>query len=903
MAKIDIKPLFQRLNPFCTRALEGAAGLCISRGHYEVTVEHVLLKMIEDPTADPALILLHFDADPARLLRSLQRAVEGFRSGNAGKPVFSPVLVEWIKDGWLVASIEWDLAEVRSAAMVSVLVSDSGRYLADDHPELEKVRAEDLRRSHVDIVAGSSEEASLKRAGAAVAGPASPAGAPGSAGGALARFATNFTAAAKAGKVDPVFGRDREIRQAIDILARRRKNNPIVVGEAGVGKTAIIEGLALRIAEGDVPDFLKGVDIWGLDMGLLQAGAGVKGEFESRLKGVIDEVKANTKGIILFIDEAHTLVGAGGAAGMGDAANLLKPALARGEVRTIGATTWMEYKKYFEEDPALARRFQPVKVDEPTAEGAAIMLRGLKAKYEQFYEGIEVRDDAVEAAAKLSARYIAGRQLPDKAVDLLDTSAARVKIGLTTKPGFIEDLERRIQAMERETAAVERDRDGGTAVNEEHATEVVADLGRTRAELAEKEAAWKKERDAVERVIDLRKRIGAARKGAPAALAGVPSSEGTPAPASLDELKRELAPALREVEAIQGKTPVVHMDVSPAVVASVVENWTGIPVGKMVGDEAAAVLTLGRRLRDRIKGQDHAVDAIAEALKAAKAGVHDPNKPMGVFLLAGPSGVGKTETALAVADLLFGGEKFLVTINMSEYQDREMGVSGLVGAKPGYVGYGKGGTLTEAVRQRPYSVVLLDEIEKSCQEVRNLFFQVFDKGDLTDGTGRSIDFKNTVIFIATNLASDVIQQLCAAGSSPDLKEIQDGVRPVLSKALQPAWLARTTVVPYLSLGPDALREIAKLKVGKIGKRLHESHRMAFEHDPKVIDRIVDRCTEVETGARNIDYILQGSLLPRISTELLTRMAEGSVPESLRLGLDSQGEFTLDFSGAGATAPR
>ncbi len=897
MAKIDIKPLFQRMNPFCTRSLEGAAGLCISRGHYEVTVEHVLLRMLDDPTSDPAMILAHFEAETPKLQRSLQRAVDALRSGNAGKPVFSPVLIEWIKDGWLVASVEWSLPQIRSAALVAVLAGDPGRYLADDHPEIEKIRAEDLRRSHIDILAGSSEEAALRQAEAqAAAGRPAPGGAPGAAGGALARFATNFTAAAKVGKVDPVFGRDREIRQAIDILARRRKNNPIVVGEAGVGKTAIVEGLALRIAEGDVPDFLKNVDIWGLDMGLLQAGAGVKGEFESRLKGVIDEVKANTKGIILFIDEAHTLVGAGGAAGMGDAANLLKPALARGEMRTIGATTWMEYKKYFEEDPALARRFQPVKVDEPSASDAAIMLRGLKAKYEKFYEGIQVRDDAVEAAAKLSARYIAGRQLPDKAVDLLDTSAARVKIGLTTKPGFMEDLLRKIQAMEREMAAIERDRDGGTPVDEEHAAELAAGLASAREDLAAKEAAWRKEKDAVEKVIELRKRIVAAKTAAGAAPSPTPAE-------ALDSLKAELETALAEVEAIQGKTPVVHLDVSPQVVASVVENWTGIPVGKMVGDEATAVLTLGQRLKERIKGQDHAIDVISEALKSAKAGVQDPNKPMGVFLLAGPSGVGKTETALAVADLLFGGEKFMVTINMSEYQDREMGVSGLVGAKPGYVGYGKGGTLTEAVRQRPYSVVLLDEIEKACQEVRNLFFQVFDKGDLTDGTGRSIDFKNTVIFIATNLASDVIQQLSAAGPAPDPKEILDGIRPVLSRALQPAWLARTTVVPYLSLGPDALREIAKLKVGRVGKRLAESHRMAFEYDPKVVDTIVDRCTEVETGARNIDYILQGSLLPRISTELLTRMAEGTVPERLRLGVGSEGDFSLDFSGVAETAPR
>lgn len=893
MAKVDIKPLFKRLNPFCTRSLEAAAGQCISRGHYEVSPEHLLIKLCDDPTADVPMALSRSEIDAARLLRSLQRSLDGFRSGNPGKPVFSPRLVEWIQDAWLLASVEWSLAEVRSGALLAVMVGERGRYLEDEHAELEKIDAGELRRKHLDLLAGSSEEIGLRTESAGT-----PAGGPASArpGGesALARFATNFTEAARKGKMDPVFGRDREIRQAVDILARRRKNNPIVVGDAGVGKTAIVEGLALRIAEGDVPDFLKNVELWGLDMGLLQAGAGVKGEFENRLKSVIEEVKANTKGIILFIDEVHTLIGAGGAAGTADAANLLKPALARGEMRTIGATTWMEYKKYFEEDPALARRFQPVKVDEPTPEVAAVMLRGLKEKYEQAH-GVQMRDDAVAAAASFGARYIAGRQLPDKAVDLLDTAAARVKIGLTARPGHIEDRVRRIQSLEREIGALDRDREDGIAVDETKASELAATLGAEREQLAREEERWSREREMVQRIIALRKKL---QEIGPAQ----PSSEGgAEAATSKAGIKADLDGAMAELKVLQGKEPVVHAEVGPEVVAKIVEDWTGIPVGKMVGDEAAAMLDLDRRLKERIQGQDHAIDEIARTLRAAKAGVRDPGKPMGVFLLVGPSGVGKTETALAVADQMFGGESFLVTINMSEYQDREMGVSGLVGAKPGYVGYGKGGTLTEAVRQRPYSVVLLDEIEKACQEVRNLFFQVFDKGTLTDGTGRDIDFKNTVIFVASNLGSEAIQGLCAAsgGIPPDPSEILKEIRPILSRALQPAWLARTTLVPFLSLGPDALIRIARHKLMKIGGRLQESHRMKFGMDDGVVDQIVARCTEVETGARNIDAILQGSVLPRISSELLGRMAEGALPESLHLGVDATGEFTITFGPARA----
>jgi len=886
MVKVELKPLLGRLNSYCTRSLEAAAGLCVSRGHYEVTVEHMLLKFAEDPKADLAMIAGHFELDPARVLRSLQQGVEGLRSGNSGKPVFSPILIQWIQDAWVLSSIDLSLAQIRSGSLIAVMAGDHMRYLAGDHPELEKLRPDTLKQDFMDIVADSVEEADM-RSEVSAPGAARPvAGAPGG-DSALARFSVNFTERARQGEIDPIFGRDQEIRQMIDILARRRKNNPIVVGEAGVGKTAVIEGLALRIVEDDVPDLLKGVEIHGLDMGLLQAGAGVKGEFENRLKNVINEIKGSPTPIITFIDEAHTLIGAGGPAGGGDAANLLKPALARGELRTIAATTWAEYKKHIEEDAALARRFQVVKLDEPSAEVAAVILRGLRKKYEEVH-GVRIRDDSLDAAANLSARYITGRQLPDKAVDLMDTAAARVKIGLSAKPGGIEDLERRIQTLERELGAVERDRAAGIEVDEKHAEELTGQIAKTKDDLLKKQETWKNEKEAVDRVIALRAEIEGNGETAEDAEKEKPKT-------SPEELKQQLDKALADLAEIQGAEPMIPIEMSPEVVAQVIGDWTGIPVGRMVSDEAATILNLEEKLKERIKGQDHALTEIAEALRASKAGVADPNKPVGIFLLAGPSGVGKTETALAVADLLFGGERFMTTVNMSEFQDREMGVSGLVGARPGYVGYGKGGVLTEGVRQRPYSVVLLDEIEKAAQEVRNLFFQVFDKGTLTDGTGRDIDFKNTVIFVTSNTGLQEIQQLCAASPFPDPKEILTAVRPVLSKVLTPAWLARTTVIPYLTLPVDALKMITELKIKKIGKRIAQSHRMKLAVDDKVTENIAERCTEVETGARNIDHILQGTLMPLISREILQRIADDKMPETMHLGVDKDGGFKVEFS--------
>ncbi|MBI4951481.1 MAG: type VI secretion system ATPase TssH [Myxococcales bacterium] len=889
---VQLKPLLQHLGIHAARTLEAAASLCISRGHHEVSPEHYLRRMLDEPRADVALAARHFELDVGALARSLDKAIDEIPRAAGGKPVFAVLLVEWLQDAWMLASVDYGHARLRTGVLLRALAARPRRYLAADHEELDKVRSDELLVRFAEITASSSEEADAVATGSAPAGLRGGATAAGAAGtappeaarsdSALGRFAQDLTGAARAGKIDPVLGRDREIRQVIDILARRRKNNPIVVGEAGVGKTAVVEGLALRIAEGDVPELLRGVDVFTLDIGLLSAGAGVKGEFESRLRSVIDEVRGRLRGTILFIDEAHTLIGAGGPSGSTDAANLLKPALARGELRTIAATTWAEYKKYFEEDAALARRFQPVKVDEPSLEDAGLMLRGLKDRYERAH-GVAVRDDAIDAAVKLSARYIAGRLLPDKAVDLLDTAAARVRVAQTSRPGPLEDAERAIAGLERRLAALGRDRSGGLAVDATLVPALEGDLAARRSERDDLATRWTAQRQAVEAV-----RL--AREAARAAAATPPG----PGAATTQEAEGALARALADLARAQGTDPLVRLEVDPEVVAEVVADWTGIPVGRMVRDDATQVLDFEARLGARIKGQDHALETVGRALRGARAGLADPNKPR-VFLLVGPSGVGKTELGLAVADALFGGERFVVTINMSEYQDREMGVSGLLGSKPGYVGYGKGGTLTEAVRQRPYSVVLLDEIEKACQEVRNLFYQLFDKGTLTDGTGRTIDFKNTVVFLTTNLGADIITGLCAGEAAPDPAEVVAALRPTLNHALGPAWLARTTVVPFSPLGPHALEDIARLKLGRIAARMHEAHRVAVRFAPTVAKHIVARCVDAETGARNIDFILESSLLPQLSTRVLERLADGALSEDLEVDLDAAGELTVRFA--------
>jgi type VI secretion system protein VasG len=875
MINVELKPLIGKLNSYSKNALEAAAGLCISRTNYEVTLEHMLLKMLEDGDHDFAMILHHFGIDPGRVQKAIQRSVEREKTGNQGKPVFSTLMIEWIQEGWLLASVDFGLGQVRSGALVAASVLNPRRYGYGDYfDELANVNGDELRRRFAEIVGGSKEDAEAMLSAAApgtVVGPGAPVGTT-----ALDKFTINFTANARAGKIDPVFCRDREMRQAIDILGRRRKNNPIFVGEAGVGKTAVVEGLAMKVVEGDVPDILKGVEILGLDMGLLQAGASVKGEFENRLNAVITEVKSSPKPIILFIDEAHTLIGAGGTAGGSDAANLLKPALARGEMRTMAATTWSEYKKYFEKDPALARRFQLVKIEEPSPDDAVIIMRGLREKYEGSHK-VYVRDDAIVASAQFAARYISGRQLPDKSVDLLDTSCARVKINISSKPDRIDDIDRQIKTIERELGAISRDIETGIRPD----AGVTADLKQRIAKLTDEratlDARWKKEKELVDRVLDLRRQVG----------------EALASKADVAALKKDLADAERKLADAQGKEPLIHFEVNPDAVSKVVADWTGIPVGNMVKDELQTIMNFAPNLKQRIKGQDHAIEAIDRRIRASKAGLGSPHAPIGVFLLVGPSGVGKTETGLGIADLLFGGERFVITINMSEYQEKHT-VSRLIGSPPGYVGYGEGGQLTEAVRQRPYSVVLLDEVEKADPEVLNLFYQVFDKGTLTDGEGREIDFKNTVIMLTSNLATDVITELSAAEPRPDVDTVAEAARPILINHFKPALLARMEVIPFYTISKDAMGEIVRIKLNSLGKRIKQSQQMRFEYDDAVVNQIVQRCTEVETGARNIDYIINRTLLPQISTEILRALGEEKAASSLKVSIDGAGAFAYQF---------
>jgi type VI secretion system protein VasG len=890
MAKLELRPLLGKLNAYASGAVEAAAGLCVARAHYEVTVDHIMLKLLDNPQADVQQILRHFEIDPSRVIGAFQHNVEGLRAGNTGKPVFSPLLSGWLQQAWLAGSVNLGHGVLRSGTLLLALMDNRAQYLVGGEVlELDAVDSEVLLKQFDDITAVSMETQQVRAAaasGVAEAGKGTPGGDT-----ALGRFCIDFTARARQGGIDPVFGRDTEIRQMVDILARRRKNNPIVVGEPGVGKTAVVEGLALRIAEDDVPDLLKGVSLLGLDLGLLQAGAGVKGEFENRLKQVIHEVKSSGVPIILFIDEAHTMIGAGGAAGGSDAANLLKPALARGELRTIAATTWSEYKKYFEKDPALARRFQLVKLDEPSVSDTVVMLRGLRERYEKAHN-VHIPDDALVSAAELSGRYISGRLLPDKAVDLIDTAAARVKIGISSRPNALEDLTRQIQMLTRELNAHRRDLIGRGDDDDVRIKDLNAAIADKQSASVSLEKQWQTEKEAVDQYLAIRQRLmgdnGDGQETNPVKDPAI-SIPGDP---------KQLKAAKAKLESTQGSSPLIPLEVTPEVIGKVVADWTGIPVGKMVKDQAEAILTFEERLKERIKGQDFAVSAVAHGIRASKAGVQDPGKPIGVFLFVGPSGVGKTETALGVADLLFGGERFMATINMSEFQEKHT-VSRLIGSPPGYVGYGEGGVLTEAVRQRPYSVVLLDEVEKADPEVMNLFYQVFDKGMLSDGEGREIDFKNTVMFMTSNLATDEIMALGMADQPPTHEAVVSAIRPILNRHFKPALVGRMTIVPFFPLKSDAIGRIVRLKLERVAKRLNESHKMALSYDDAVVDQITARCTEVETGARNIDNILSGSLLPRISTEILQRMTAGPLPERLTLGIDAVSEFTLVFGDGNA----
>jgi type VI secretion system protein VasG len=878
MLLVELKPLVGRLNSYSKQALEDGVGLCVSRGHYEITVEHLLVKLFDDIQSDIPLLLRQHGVDAALVKRGIDKAIEDMRSGNAGRPAFSPLLLELLQDAWLIASVNLLETRIRSGTILLAFLARATYYATGDYATPLRALNRESLLATFGQTCGASIEESAAAAGGGEGGGAGPAAASGD-GSAIARFCENFTDKARAGKIDPVFGRDMEIRQMVDILARRRKNNPICVGDPGVGKTAVVEGLALRIVNGDVPDSLKDVTILGLDMGLLQAGASVKGEFENRLKGVITEVKASATPIILFIDEAHTLIGAGGQAGTSDAANLLKPALARGELRTIAATTWAEYKKYFEKDAALARRFQLVKLDEPDLATAVLILRGLKEKYEDVHK-VVMRDDAIVAAAELSSRYITGRQLPDKAVDLLDTACARVKVLQSAKPDVLEDKERQIQALHREQGGLERDRDNLQAVDVSRLQEIDDLLVKLEDEAGELRAVWKSQKDAADALLAARAARAKAR------------TDG----ASEDELAKlvgDIEAASEAFKTAQGKEPLVRVDVDPDVVAKVISDWTGIPVGKMLRDQAETVMNMEKTLAARVRGQDHAMHQIGEILKTAQSGLRDPEQPLGVFLLAGPSGVGKTETALSVADILFGDEKSTVIINMSEFQEKH-NVSRLIGSPPGYVGYGEGGVLTEAVRQRPYSVVLLDEVEKAHLDVLNLFYQVFDKGMLSDGEGKEIDFSNTVIFLTSNLATDVITEMTTGDEMPDHETLLSAVRPILSAHFKPALLARMTVIPYFTLARDALAGIVRLKMNKIVQRLARNNKMRFTYSDAVVDQIAARCTEVETGARNIDFILRGNIMPLMSQEILQRMSGEVQPTAVTLDVGEDGQFKVDF---------
>jgi len=866
--KVDPKALVRRLTPTATRLLEAAVGRAATGQFYEIVPEHLLLALLEPDEGDAALLLAEYGKNRQALLSRVERSVAALRAGHSSRPVFSQSLFSWLRDAWLVASVERGAVVLRTADLIATFAEHADRYSADSFPELELPYSE-LRSKLYDIVSNSPESADVGRASAAPAGAAAKAAGQGQGSDALTRFTTSFTQLARDGKIDPVLGRHVEIRQVIDVLSRRRKNNPILVGEPGVGKTALVEGLARAIVAGEVPESLRGAELLGLDLGALQAGSGVRGEFEQRLKGVIAEIKASPTPIILFIDEAHTLIGAGGAAGTGDAANLLKPELARGELRTVAATTWSEYKKYFEKDAALERRFQPVKVEEPTESEAIDILRGLKETYEKAH-GIVIRDSALVAAARLSHRYISGRQLPDKAVDLLDSAAARTKTEARAKPEVLVALEAEQFGLERTRESLQRDLADGVPADAELLEQTRERLASVSDRLTTLRGKWEAERGALEGLDDARRKLaeatGEADKGV---------------------LKEKVAQAGESLRLAQGEDPLIHVEADAHAVARMVQSWTGIPVGKLQSDSLKAVLDLEGRLGSRIKGQESAVRTVGEAVRMSSAGISNPETPRAVLLFVGTSGVGKTETALALADLVFGGERFLTSIAMSEFQEKHS-VSRLIGSPPGYVGYGQGGVLTEAVRRHPYSVVLLDECEKADLEVMNLFYQVFDKGTLNDGEGRRIDFRNTIMILTSNLATDVIARLYEGGATPSAEQVAQAIRPTLSKHFKPALLARMTVVPFAPMSEQILREIVELKLSKLRARILDAHRAETTFAPALADELARRCTEGETGARNIDHVLRGSLMPLLSREILSRVAEERPFRSIHIDLGADG---------------
>jgi type VI secretion system protein VasG len=911
MAEISRVKLFGKLNSLAYKAIESATVFCKMRGNPYVEIEHWFNQILQMQDSDLHRIIKQFNIDPARLAKDFTDALDRLPRGSTSISDLSSHVEEAVERAWVYATLMFGEAQVRSGYLViGILKTPSLKHaLLSVSSQFEKIKLETLTDRFDEVVGGSPEELmhakdGFQVGGGAVPGEAAGAMAPAQMGKqeALRQFTVDMTETARKGGMDPIVGRDDEIRQIADILMRRRQNNPILTGEAGVGKTAVVEGFAQKIVAGDVPPPLRDVTLRTLDVGLLQAGASMKGEFENRLKQVIEEVQSSEKPIILFIDEAHTLIGAGGAAGTSDAANLLKPALARGTLRTIAATTWSEYKKYIEKDPALTRRFQVIQVDEPSEEKAILMMRGVASTLEKHHK-VQVLDEALEASVMLSHRYIPARQLPDKSVSLLDTACARVAISQYSVPAEVDDSRKRIQALDTELEIIERENAVGidigsrkTAAQEKQEAE--------KERLAGLEERWNSEKELVHNILELRAKLrgdigkveGTSSELEDAADEAARKEENVEkAPSQEDRaaLFEQLQPLLRQLAELQGERPLILPSVDEQAVASVVADWTGIPVGRMVKDEVAAVLHLAESLGNRIIGQDHALEVIAKRVQTSRAQLDNPQKPIGVFMLAGPSGVGKTETALALAEALYGGEQNVITINMSEFQEAHT-VSTLKGAPPGYVGYGEGGVLTEAVRRKPYSVVLLDEVEKAHHDVHEIFFQVFDKGFMEDGEGRLIDFKNTLILLTTNVGTDLIMSMCKDPElMPDPEGIAKALREPMLKVFPAALLGRIVTIPFYPLSDEVLAKISRLQLNRVGKRIAQNHGVPFTYDDAVVELIGQRCTEVESGGRMIDAILTNTLLPAISQEFLSRMVEGQAIHKVAVGVQGS-EFSYTF---------
>ncbi len=900
MPEISRTASFGKLNPLAYKAIEGATVFCKMRGNPFVELPHWFVQILNNPDSDLHRIVRHFNLDTAAIASDLTQALDRLPRGASSISDISQFIDSAVERGWVYGSLMFGENQVRTGHLiVGMLKTPSLRgALMGISKQFEKINSDELSAKFAQIVGGSPEQGQKASDSGAAPGEASDAIAPAAMGKqeALKRFTTDLTEQARSGKMDPIVGRDDEIRQVVDILMRRRQNNPILIGEAGVGKTAVVEGFAQRIARGDVPPTLKDVELRALDVGLLQAGASMKGEFEQRLRSVIDEVQASEKPIILFIDETHTLVGAGGAAGTGDAANLLKPALARGQLRTVGATTFAEYKKHIEKDPALTRRFQSVQVDEPDEPKAILMMRGVASTMEKHHR-VQILDEALEAAVKLSHRYIPARQLPDKSVSLLDTACARVAVSLHATPAEVDDCRKRIEALSTELEIIGREKAIGvdTAAREASVNEALAG---EKERLVGLEKRWGDEKKLVDELLALRAKL----RGGFDKVEGTGSkleadAAAATAPALSDEERAATLKRLQEVQAelhtLQGESPLILPTVDHQAVSSVVADWTGIPVGRMAANEIETILNIAKHLGERVIGQDHAMEMIAKRIQTSRAGLDNPSKPIGVFMLAGTSGVGKTETALALAEALYGGEQNVITINMSEYQEAHT-VSTLKGAPPGYVGYGEGGVLTEAVRRKPYSVVLLDEVEKAHPDVHEMFFQVFDKGFMEDGEGRFIDFKNTLILLTTNAGTDLIAGLCKDPElMPDPESMAKALREPLLKVFPPALLGRLVTIPYYPLSDDMLGRIVKLQLNRIKKRVEQRWKVPFVVGDDVVKLVVSRCTESESGGRMIDAILTNTMLPDVSRAFLTRMLEGKAVGGVTVGA-ADGQFTYRF---------